>query len=102
VVSLAYIVGASHLLVVSSIVIARGFGVSEWIIGVTIVAAGTSVTEMATSLAGVIKGRYSQSTGNVIGRDILNLLGVLGLAGMVLPDSIAHTSGGKLGLKPNP
>ena len=82
---LAGIIGGSHLLVESATVIARDFGVSEWVIGVTIVAAGTSAPEMATSLFGVIKGRYALSAGNVIGSDIFNLLGVLGLAGILRP-----------------
>ncbi|MEE8409092.1 MAG: calcium/sodium antiporter [Myxococcota bacterium] len=85
VVGLICIVGGSHLLVESATVIARSFGVSEWVIGVTIVAAGTSAPELATSLSGVIKGRYAISAGNVIGSDIFNLLGVLGLAGMLRP-----------------
>jgi cation:H+ antiporter len=76
-------------------VIARGFGVSDWVIAVTIVAAGTSAPELATSLSGVIKGRYAISAGNVIGSDIFNLLGVLGLAGMLRPvdiDAMARVS----------
>ncbi len=85
VIGLICIVGSSHLLVESATVIARGFDVSEWIIGVTIVAAGTSAPELATSLSGVIKGRYALSAGNVIGSDIFNLLGVLGLAGILHP-----------------
>ena len=83
VVGLVCIVGGSHLLIASASVIAREVGISEWVIGVTIVAAGTSAPELATSLAGVLKGRYGISAGNLIGSDIFNLLGVLGLAGML-------------------
>lgn len=83
VVGLACIVGGSHLLIASASAIAREMGISEWVIGVTIVAAGTSAPELATSLAGVLKGRYGISAGNLIGSDIFNLLGVLGLAGML-------------------
>ena len=85
VIGLVCIVGGSHLLVESAAALSRGFGVSEWVIGVTIVAAGTSAPEMATSLAGVIKGRYGISVGNLIGSDIFNVLGVLGLAGIARP-----------------
>jgi cation:H+ antiporter len=95
VVGLVCIIGGSHLLVASATVISRGFGVSEWVIGVTIVAAGTSAPELATSLSGVIKGRYAIGAGNLIGSDIFNLLGVLGLAGMVHPvgvDAVARVS----------
>ena len=90
----AIIVG-SHLLVISATELARGFGVSEWVIAVTIVAAGTSAPELATSLAGVIKNRYGISAGNIIGSDIFNLLGVLGLAGLLRPvevDAMARVS----------
>jgi len=94
-VALVCIVGGSHLLVVSASAISREFGVSEWVIGVTIVAAGTSAPELATSLSAVIKGRYAISAGNLIGSDIFNMLGVLGLAGMVHPvgvDPLARVS----------
>lgn len=83
VVGLVCIVGGSHLLIASATAIAREVGISEWVIGVTIIAAGTSAPELATSLAGVLKGRYGISAGNLIGSDIFNLLGVLGLAGML-------------------
>jgi cation:H+ antiporter len=55
------------------------------VIAVTIVAAGTSLPELAVSLAGVWEGRYGISAGNVIGSDIFNLVGVLGLAGLLSP-----------------
>jgi cation:H+ antiporter len=82
---LALVVAGSHLLVNSAAAMARDFGVSEWVIGVTIVAAGTSAPEFATSLAGVLRGRYGISIGNVVGSDIFNLLGVLGVAGLLRP-----------------
>ena len=89
------IIGGSHLLVLSATALARGFGVSEWVIAVTVVAAGTSAPELATSLAGVIKNRYGISAGNIIGSDIFNMLGVLGLAGLLRPvevDAMARVS----------
>ena len=78
----------SHLLVNTAIPIARSFGVSHWVIGVTVVAAGTSVPEFATSLVGVLRGRYEISVGNVIGSDLFNLLGVLGVAGVLHPQAV--------------
>jgi len=78
----------SHLLVNSAIPIARNFGMSEWVIGVTVVAAGTSAPEFATSLAGVLRGRYDMSVGNLIGSDLFNLLGVLGVAGVLHPQAV--------------
>ena len=82
---LAFVVGGSHVLLASASALARSHGISEWTIAVTIVAAGTSAPEFATSLVGVLKGRYGISLGNLIGSDIFNLLGVLGLAGMLQP-----------------
>lgn len=82
---LVCIIVASHLLVDSATAVAKAFGISEWVIGVTIVAAGTSAPEFATSLMAVLRGRYGISAGNVIGSDIFNVLGVLGLAGLLRP-----------------
>ena len=91
---------ASHFLIGSASALARSFGVSEWTIAVTIVAAGTSVPEFATTLAGVVRGRTAISAGTVIGSDIFtltglprclpgNLLGVLGVAGILHPMNLA-------------
>jgi cation:H+ antiporter len=85
---LALIVTSGHFLVESASSLARAFGVSEWVIGVTIVAAGTSAPELVTSLIAVLRGRYGISAGNLIGSDIFNLLGVLGLAALLRPMSI--------------
>lgn len=95
VVGLVCIIVGSHFLIGSATAVARAFGISEWVIGVTIVAAGTSAPEFATSLMGVLKGRYGISAGNVIGSDIFNMLGVLGLAGLLRPmevDPMARVS----------
>lgn len=83
VLGLAGVVGGGDLLVESASSVARGFGVSEWVIGVTIVAAGTSAPELATSLTAAIKNRHGMAVGNLIGSDLFNLLGVLGLAGVL-------------------
>jgi cation:H+ antiporter len=82
---LAVVGVASHFLIGSATALARTFGVSEWVIGVTVVAAGTSVPELATTLAGVARGHTALSAGNVIGSDIFNVLGVLGVAGVLHP-----------------
>ncbi|MCG6956996.1 MAG: calcium/sodium antiporter [Gemmatimonadetes bacterium] len=92
---LALVGVSSHFLVGSATALARSFGVSEWVIGVTVVAAGTSVPELATTLAGVVRGHTALSAGNVIGSDIFNILGVLGVAGVLHPmslDPAARTS----------
>jgi cation:H+ antiporter len=82
-VGLASVAMASHVLVRSATVVARDLGVSEWVIAVTIIAAGTSLPEVSTTLAGVLRKHHAIGFGNVIGSDIFNLLGVLGLAGVL-------------------
>ena len=82
------IVYGGHLMVTHASSIARAFGISDWGIAVTIVAAGTSAPEFATSLTAAIKGRHNIAIGNLIGSDLFNLLGVLGLAGMINPATI--------------
>lgn len=82
---IALVVGSGHFLVESAVHLARLFGISEWVIGVTIVAAGTSSPEFATSLIAVLRGRHGVSAGNLIGSDLFNLLGVLGLAAVIQP-----------------
>jgi cation:H+ antiporter len=83
--SLVAVVGGGHLLVESASAVARAFGVSDWVIGVTIVAAGTSAPELATSLVAALRGHQGLSIGNLLGSDIFNLLGVLGTAAVLNP-----------------
>ncbi|MBW2735055.1 MAG: calcium/sodium antiporter [Deltaproteobacteria bacterium] len=83
------VTGGSHYMVDAATAVARRLGVSEWVIGVTIVAAGTSAPELATTLTGILKNRYDISAGNLIGSDLFNLLGVLGLAGVLRPVGVA-------------
>jgi len=84
-VTIAVVVLGGDLLVESASFLARTAGISEWVIAVTIVAAGTSAPEMATSLSAVMKGKHGMSAGNLIGSDLFNILGVLGVAGMINP-----------------
>jgi len=93
---LAAVLAGGHFLVDSACRLASAAGMSEWAIGVTIVAAGTSAPEMATALVGVLRGRYGLSAGSLIGSDLFNLLGVLGLAGAVRPMSISPGGFGSL------
>lgn len=81
--SLVLIVGSSHFLVDSASSLARAMGVSDWIIGVTIVAAGTSAPELATSIVAALRGNYGISVGNLIGSDIFNMFGILGFAAII-------------------
>ena len=88
-IGLISIVLGGHLMVTHASNIARFYGISDWVIAVTIVAAGTSAPEFATSIAAAIKGRHGIAIGNLIGSDLFNLLGVLGLAGIINPSIIA-------------
>lgn len=94
VVSLLVVIGGGHFLVEGAVGIAKFLGVSDWVIGVTIVAAGTSAPEFATSLAAALKGQHEISAGNLIGSDIFNLSGVLGLAGMLGPLKVSEAAFG--------
>jgi cation:H+ antiporter len=82
---LALLVIGSEWLVTAAVAFARLLGLSELIIGLTIVAAGTSAPEVAASLMALRKGEKDMAVGNVIGSNIFNILGVLGLAGLVAP-----------------
>jgi cation:H+ antiporter len=88
------VLSGSHFLVESAVSLAKYFGISEWVIGATIVAAGTSAPEFATSLVAALKRHYGISVGNLIGSDIFNLFGVLGLASILrnLPVEIGARS----------
>jgi cation:H+ antiporter len=87
----AIIIFCADKLVDSSSILAKMFGISEWMIGITIVAAGTSVPELATSIVAVSKGRHGISVGNLIGSDLFNMLGVLGVAAIIRPLTILDT-----------
>ncbi len=85
---IAVIVAAGHFFVEAASDLARLIGLSEWVIGVTIVAIGTSAPEIATSLVALLRGQTGMSAGNLVGSDIFNLLGVLGLAGLLTPMTV--------------
>lgn len=91
---IAMVLVGGYYLVDSATAVARLLGMSDWVIGVTIVAAGTSAPEMATSLVGVLRGHSDISIGNLIGSDLFNLLGVLGLAGVVQTHPMVIDSAG--------
>lgn len=77
----------SRLLVDNAVIVARGLGVSEAVIGLTIIAAGTSMPELATSAVGALRGQSDIALGNVVGSNIFNILFVLGAAAVVHPIS---------------
>lgn len=79
------LVQGSEWLVDSAVIFARMMGVSDIIIGLTIVAAGTSMPEVATSIMAAVKGERDIAVGNVIGSNTFNILGCLGVTGLVAP-----------------
>ena len=79
---------SSHILVVGATNIARMLGVSDLVIGLTIVAIGTSLPELAAAIASVLKREHELVIGNVIGSNMFNLLGVLGIASLINPTTI--------------
>ncbi|MGL5788045.1 MAG: calcium/sodium antiporter [Bacteroidales bacterium] len=92
VIGLAMLIGGSNLLVDNAVKIARIFGMSEAIIGLTIVAAGTGTPELATSIVATIKGNKDIAIGNVVGSNIYNILLVLGVSSMIRPISTTGIS----------
>ncbi len=95
-IGLAALLLSSHFMVDSATIVARELGISEWVIGVTIVAMGTSTPELVTSLVSVLKGHHGLSVGNLIGSDIFNLLGVIGLAGTLQSMTVSPEAYGSL------
>ncbi len=91
IIGIAAIITSANFLVDSATDLARVLGVSDWIIGITIVAGGTSVPELATSVVAVYKGKYGISAGNLIGSDLFNMLGVLGVSAILNPLQITQT-----------
>jgi cation:H+ antiporter len=87
-VGLTLLILGSNWLVDSAISIARWLGLSELIIGLTIVAAGTSMPEVATSITAAIKGERDIAVGNVVGSNIFNILAVLGLTSAIAPGGV--------------
>ncbi|MGE0681157.1 MAG: calcium/sodium antiporter [Candidatus Binatia bacterium] len=85
---LALLVLGSRWLVNGAVEAARWFGVSELVIGLTIIAAGTSLPEVATSVLASIRGERDIAVGNVVGSNIFNLLAVLGLASLLAPGGV--------------
>ncbi len=88
-VGLSMLVLGAGWLVESAVTMARALGMSELIVGLTIVAAGTSLPEVATSILAAIRGERDIAVGNVVGSNIFNILGVLGISAGVAPGDLA-------------
>ncbi len=85
---LACLVLGSHLFVDGATEVARSLGIPDAVIGLTIVALGTSLPELATSVVAARKGQSAIAIGNVIGSNVFNILMILGITGLVLPMDI--------------
>jgi cation:H+ antiporter len=85
---LALLVLGAHWLVDAAVSFARALGLSEMVIGLTIVAIGTSLPEAATSLVATLRGERDIAVGNIVGSNLFNLLGVLGLSSLVAPHAL--------------
>ncbi len=89
VVGLIMLLAGAELLVDGAIEVARQLGVSEVVIGVTVVAIGTSMPELTVSLVSALKGEYGLAIGNIVGSNIFNLLAVIGIAAAIQPSALA-------------
>jgi len=85
---LVLLVAGSRWLLAGATGIARGFGVSELLIGLTIVAAGTSLPELATSMLAALRGERDIAVGNIVGSNIFNIFAVLGFSAALSPAGI--------------
>jgi cation:H+ antiporter len=90
---IAGIIIGSYLLVNSAVTIATATGISEFVIGITLVAVGTSLPELATSLIAVVRGEGEISLGNILGANIFNLLFIMGVVSLIRPIPIVSSSG---------
>jgi cation:H+ antiporter len=89
-IGLAGLVGGGKLVVDNAVAMAQSLGVSEKIIGLTIVAAGTSLPELATSVVAAMKRNADIAIGNIVGSNIFNIFFILGASGIIRP--LAYTS----------
>ena len=88
VVGLVLLIVSSRLLVWGAVGIASGFGVSDLIIGLTIVAIGTSLPELASSVIAARKNEHDIALGNILGSNLFNTLAVVGIAGSIQPMTV--------------
>lgn len=89
VVGLVTLLIGAEWLVTGAIGIAQNLGVSEVVIGITIVALGTSLPELTVSIVSALKGEYGLAIGNIVGSNIFNLLAVIGIAATIQPAALA-------------
>ncbi|WP_340678044.1 calcium/sodium antiporter [Paraglaciecola sp.] len=79
---------SANFMVDSAVIIAKSLGLSDLVIGLTIIAIGTSLPELAASIAGVLKNEDDMALGNIIGSNIFNILAVMAMPGLIVPGAI--------------
>ena len=87
---LIILIASSKLLVWGAVNIATDMGISELVIGLTIIAIGTSLPELAATIAGVLKNEHDIAIGNIVGSNLFNTLGVLAIPGLLAPAPLAE------------
>ena len=91
---LGAVTGGAHLMVGAATIIARGIGISETVIGITVVAVGTSLPELATTVVAAYRKHAEVALGNVLGSSVFNILAIMGIVTVVtplpVPDEIMH------------
>lgn len=86
---------SAGLLVDNAVIIAKYFGMSDLVIGLTIIAVGTSLPELAASVAGVLKGEDDMAVGNIVGSNVFNILAVMGIPGILNPSILSEHAMGR-------
>ncbi|GAB6263294.1 calcium/sodium antiporter [Photobacterium sp. 53610] len=86
---------AAGMLVDSAVIIAKHFGMSDLVIGLTIIAVGTSLPELAASIASIYKGEDDMAVGNIIGSNVFNILAVMGIPGLLNPSVLSPLAMGR-------
>ncbi|MBC53241.1 MAG: calcium/sodium antiporter [Gammaproteobacteria bacterium] len=89
-VGLLLLIVSSRILVWGAVSIAQGLGVSDLIIGLTVIAVGTSLPELASSVIAARKGEHDMALGNILGSNLFNTLAVVGIAGVIHPMGVGH------------
>ena len=92
VIGLSLLIGASQLLIWGAVAIAQAYGVSELVIGLTIIAIGTSLPELAATISGLLKGEDDIAIGNIIGSSMFNILAILLAPALIAPGPLPEAS----------
>jgi len=90
IIGLVLLTASSKILVWGAVNVATDLGISELVIGLTVIAIGTSLPELAASIAGALKGEHDLAIGNVVGSNLFNTLGVLAIPGLIQPAPLAE------------